>query len=681
MTVDITLNGQVYPYPETGDTGWGSNATAYAVAVAASCLQKSGGSFILTNEVDFGANFGLKSLVYKSHSSNIADTGNVRFGVGDSIVWRNNANDDNLALAIDASNNLTFNGIPLVTGSGSTFAANRVIVTDSGGSLTVLPAGTSGQVLTSNGATVASFQNTTGSGTVNSGTAGRVALYPSAGSVIDDTYTQNANLISLQIASHATLAATRTYTVPDAGANASFVLTQGASDIGTELLAFDTTTTNGFGSAGRIGFGTVSPQFKYHFYADGDPLLYQLTYVGDPFDTGTDLPKGVLGPLANNIWWDKSGGAPANIGDAGFLGTIIFNTDLGGGMVTHQELAEIGVVVVDPANATRTARMQFELNSNGHSFQTVIGKSMGGAFMTLDPILNDGATLKVGPGETIVGIAPINGGAYISSDDYSNALYTAGSQYMGSNVFTARGTDPIVLDLGASAAHTFRVCTDSGKTSGNTYTPTPRLTINTTGISAALPLDMGSHKITSLSDGTASTDAVNKGQLDTAVAVGIPPGVILPYGGSSAPTGYLLCDGTSYLRATYAALFAVIGTAYGSADGTHFNVPTSTDKIPMGSGANAIGVNVGSATHVHAIPHKHETPIWRRTSDGSLIVKATAPYGTGTTVSDATGGGGFTAGSANDPNTTYLTNDTDTANSASASTLQPAFVTQYIIKT
>lgn len=52
-----------------------------------------------------------------------------------------------------------------------------------------------------------------------------------------------------------------------------------------------------------------------------------------------------------------------------------------------------------------------------------------------------------------------------------------------------------------------------------------------------------------------------------------PSGAILPYGGTSAPAGYLFCDGTSYLRSAYPALFTAISTAYGTADGTHFNVP------------------------------------------------------------------------------------------------------------
>jgi microcystin-dependent protein len=50
-------------------------------------------------------------------------------------------------------------------------------------------------------------------------------------------------------------------------------------------------------------------------------------------------------------------------------------------------------------------------------------------------------------------------------------------------------------------------------------------------------------------------------------------GRIIPWPTETPPTGYLECDGASLDRTTYAALFAVIGTMYGTADGTHFNLP------------------------------------------------------------------------------------------------------------
>lgn len=81
----------------------------------------------------------------------------------------------------------------------------------------------------------------------------------------------------------------------------------------------------------------------------------------------------------------------------------------------------------------------------------------------------------------------------------------------------------------------------------------------------------------------------------------LPAGVVLQYGGTAAPSGFLMCDGTSYLRADYAALFSAIGTAFGAADGTHFNVPDMRAKFPRGKGAaETVGATGGAATHTHA---------------------------------------------------------------------------------
>lgn len=83
------------------------------------------------------------------------------------------------------------------------------------------------------------------------------------------------------------------------------------------------------------------------------------------------------------------------------------------------------------------------------------------------------------------------------------------------------------------------------------------------------------------------TDATSY-NLDTIVAAS-PPGLVFPYAGSTEPTGFLLCNGQSVLRATYAALFAVISTTYGSVDGTHFNVPDMRGRVAAGS--DSMGVS------------------------------------------------------------------------------------------
>ena len=55
-------------------------------------------------------------------------------------------------------------------------------------------------------------------------------------------------------------------------------------------------------------------------------------------------------------------------------------------------------------------------------------------------------------------------------------------------------------------------------------------------------------------------------------------------GQSSAPAGWVLCDGSAVSRTTYATLFATVGTTYGSGDGsTTFALPNLIDKFVEGS--------------------------------------------------------------------------------------------------
>lgn len=91
------------------------------------------------------------------------------------------------------------------------------------------------------------------------------------------------------------------------------------------------------------------------------------------------------------------------------------------------------------------------------------------------------------------------------------------------------------------------------------------------------------------------------------VTVTNPAGAILPYAGSSAPSGYLLCDGSAVSRTTYAALFTVVGTTYGVGDGsTTFNLPDLRAKVPAGYKAadanfGTLGSSVGEAAHALSV--------------------------------------------------------------------------------
>jgi microcystin-dependent protein len=74
----------------------------------------------------------------------------------------------------------------------------------------------------------------------------------------------------------------------------------------------------------------------------------------------------------------------------------------------------------------------------------------------------------------------------------------------------------------------------------------------------------------------------------------VPKGIILPYSGQGTPEGYLFCDGSAVSRETYADLFAVIGTTYGSGNGsTTFNVPNIIDKTVWGSSTSGVVKSAG----------------------------------------------------------------------------------------
>jgi len=62
-----------------------------------------------------------------------------------------------------------------------------------------------------------------------------------------------------------------------------------------------------------------------------------------------------------------------------------------------------------------------------------------------------------------------------------------------------------------------------------------------------------------------------------------PTGVVLPFAGTAAPTGWLLCFGQAISRTTYSSLFTAIGTSYGVGDGsTTFALPDLRGRVAGG---------------------------------------------------------------------------------------------------
>lgn len=95
-------------------------------------------------------------------------------------------------------------------------------------------------------------------------------------------------------------------------------------------------------------------------------------------------------------------------------------------------------------------------------------------------------------------------------------------------------------------------------------------------------------------------------------------GTTIFYAGSTLPSGWLECDGSAVSRATYSALFALIGTSFGVGDGTTtFNLPDLRGRTPIGIGTGSglstrtVGQQLGEETHQLTIPelpaHTHPT--------------------------------------------------------------------------
>jgi microcystin-dependent protein len=85
----------------------------------------------------------------------------------------------------------------------------------------------------------------------------------------------------------------------------------------------------------------------------------------------------------------------------------------------------------------------------------------------------------------------------------------------------------------------------------------------------------------------------------------VAPGLMMDFGGTTAPAGWLLCNGASYLRSDYQNLFNAIGTNWGTpVDGNHFNVPDIRGRVPVGAGGGTglsnrvLGATGGEENHV-----------------------------------------------------------------------------------
>lgn len=126
----------------------------------------------------------------------------------------------------------------------------------------------------------------------------------------------------------------------------------------------------------------------------------------------------------------------------------------------------------------------------------------------------------------------------------------------------------------------------------------------------------------------------------------LPTGSVIPFAGKTAPTGWLLCQGQAVSRTTYAQLFSVIGTTFGSGDGsTTFNLPDLRGRVAVGvdSDANLGGIFGSKSISLTADqngPHAHSYTLYDGyTGTGTRYPQTADLAPNATTATDKSGSG------------------------------------------
>lgn len=286
-------------------------------------------------------------------------------------------------------------------------------------------------------------------------------------------------------------------------------------------------------------------------------------------------------------------------------------------------------------------------------------------------------------GTASIPVASIRASKYLGFDTDGNVIAVEGTT---SDITVSTYGATLVDDADASAART-----TLGLGSVATLSSIATANITDANVTTA-----------KIADSAVTTAKINNAAVTSAkLASGLAftAGMLMPYAGASAPTGWLLCYGQSLDRTTYADLFTAIGTTYGSADGSSFNLPDLrgrviagqddmggssanrlTDAVTGGLNGDTLGDTGGTESHTLT---SAQSGLVGHTHGISASLEATTGSGSAETGVDP-GDSAFQGNNAAD-NTSMINVSISAVASADASeahnNVQPTIILNYIIKT
>jgi microcystin-dependent protein len=349
--------------------------------------------------------------------------------------------------------------------------------------------------------------------------------------------------------------------------------------------------------------------------------------------------------------------------DSGTWGTI---TNTNWNLI---EQAVSGVVNISMSNANYVLSNLNGISDEARNMVLIVGGTNSGIYQVVAPLVtkfyvvtnntSGGYAITIGASTGAVITVPNGTTVQVYCDGtnfYSAQTSSAGNFNVNGNL-TVSGNETAVGNISI----------------GGTLGVTGAATFSTTPTSPTATVGDNSTKL--------ATTAFVQNTINTLTI--FPVGSIAMWPTTTAPSGFLLCNGTAVSRTTYSTLFSVIGTTFGSGDGsTTFNLPNYADRMPIGTGtiATSVGQTGGSQTttlttsnlpsHTHTVTDPGHTHI--------------VPYDFATYAGGGSSGPNNTFGSINNPVTTSsLTGITigNTGSGTAATTISPYLGINFIIKT